>query len=216
MNFIVLILIGSNIVASLKGFKDSFFFNQYKFNVSSIQRGEQYRLYSSGFLHVDYMHLGFNMFGLYMFSDVVLYDFTNLQFLFIYGASLLAGNYMSLMIHKNEPYYSAVGASGAVTGIVYSAIVLAPNMDMNLIILPFIPIKGYIFGVLYLGYSIYGMKNQVGNVGHTAHLGGAIAGYVLTILMEPSVLQIHPFQVLFLAVPIVALWVLHKRGKLNF
>lgn len=215
MNFLVVALIASNIMVSLKGFKEPFFFNKYKFNVLSIQKGEQYRLFSSGFLHVDYMHLAFNMFALYMFSNVVTYQFSTLQYLFIYGASLLAGNYLSLTIHKNEPYYTAVGASGAVTGIVYSAIVLAPDMSLYMMLIP-IPIKAYIFGVLYLGYSIYGMKNQVGSVGHTAHIGGAIAGYVLTILMQPEVLQMHLFKVLFLAVPIVALWILHKKGKLNF
>ena len=94
-------------------------------------------------------------------------------FLAIYFGSLLAGSLYSYSYHKKEPYYSAVGASGAVSGVVYSCIMLYPEMELGLILIP-IPIPGYIFGVLYLLYSIYGMKNRVGNIGHSAHLGGAI------------------------------------------
>ncbi|WP_033194673.1 rhomboid family intramembrane serine protease [Ochrovirga pacifica] len=210
MNFIVIALIAANILASLKGFKEQFFFNKYKFSVLSIQKGEQYRLFSSGFLHVDYFHLGFNMYALYLFSGTVLYSFSSVQFLLVYGVSLLAGNYLSLFVHKNDPYYSAVGASGAVTGIVYSSIVLFPDMKLYLLLIP-IPIKGYFFGIAYLLYSIYGMRNQVGNVGHTAHIGGAVAGYLLTIVMQPSVFYQHPVEVLLMAIPIVILWGLHLK-----
>ena len=211
MKFVVIILILANVLFSLQGFKDIVFFNKYKFNVLSIQRGDKYRFFSSGFLHVDYMHLGFNMYALYLFSDTVLSYFSVPQYLLIYTFSLLAGNYFSLMIHKSEPYYSAVGASGAVTGIVYASIVLFPNMEMYIFPIP-IAIKGYVFGIGYLFYSIYGMKNQIGNVGHTAHIGGAIAGYVITILLMPSVLQMNPLQTFLLAIPIIILLVLQKKN----
>lgn len=171
-------------------------------------------MFMSGFLHVDYLHLGFNMYALYLFSGQLLYAFSNFQFILVYCLSLLAGNYLALTIHKNQAYYSAVGASGAVTGIVYACVVLYPDMELFLMLIP-IPIKGYIFGVGYLFYSIYGMKKQLGNVGHTAHIGGAIAGYVFTILIKQEVLQLHPFKVLLLAIPIVVLWVLHKKQLLN-
>lgn len=211
MKFIVIALIAANVLCSLQGFKDRMFFNKYKFNVLAVQRGEKIRLFSSGFLHADYMHLGFNMYALYLFSGTVLMYFNEFKYLLIYGLSLLAGNLLSLVIHKSEGYYSAVGASGAVTGIVYASIVLFPDMELYIFPLP-IAIKGYVFGIGYLFYSIYGMKNQVGNVGHTAHIGGAIAGYVLTILLMPNVLQVHPLQTLLLAVPIVVLLVLQKKN----
>ncbi|NIJ44793.1 membrane associated rhomboid family serine protease [Wenyingzhuangia heitensis] len=211
MKFISIALIVANVLFSIQGFKDLVFFNKYKFSVLAVQRGEKYRLFSSGFLHADYMHLGFNMFALYLFSETVLNYFSPLQYLIIYGLSLLAGNYLSLLIHKSESYYTAVGASGAVTGIVYASIVLFPDMSLYIFPLP-IAIKGYVFGIGYLFYSIYGMKNQVGNIGHTAHLGGAVAGYVLSIVFMPSVLQVHSLQTLLLAVPIVVLIVLQKKN----
>ena len=211
MNLIVIGLIIANVIVSLQGFKDLVFFNKYKFNVLSIQKGEKFRMISSGFLHADYIHLGFNMYALYLFSNTVLHFFSPLQYLGIYVLSLLAGNYLSLILNKNNPYYSAVGASGAVTGIVYASIVLYPEMQLYIFPLP-IAISGYIFGIGYLFYSMYGMKNQSGNIGHSAHIGGAIAGYIATILMMPNVLQTGTLQVVLLAIPIVVLLVMQKKN----
>ncbi|GGF67351.1 rhomboid family intramembrane serine protease [Wenyingzhuangia marina] len=211
MNLIVIGLIIANVIVSLQGFKDLVFFNKYKFNVLSIQKGEKFRMISSGFLHADYIHLGFNMYALYLFSNTVLHFFSPLQYLGIYVLSLLAGNYLSLILNKNNPYYSAVGASGSVTGIVYASIVLYPEMQLYIFPLP-IAIPGYIFGIGYLFYSMYGMKNQSGNIGHSAHIGGAIAGYIATILMMPNVLQTGTLQVVLLAIPIVVLLVMQKKN----
>ncbi len=214
MKFTVIGLIIANVLVSLQGFKDTTFFNKYKFSVLGIKNGEQFRLFSSGFLHVDYFHLGFNMYALYLFSNTVLHFFSVPQYLFIYFLSLLAGNYLSFLMHKSDSYYSAVGASGAVTGIVYASIVLYPDISLYLMFIP-IPIKGYIFGIGYLLYSIYGMKNQVGNVGHSAHIGGAIAGYVITVLLMPSVFTRNPLQTFLLAVPIVLILILQKKEFFN-
>lgn len=211
MNLIVIGLIIANVIVSLQGFKDLVFFNKYKFNVLSVQKGEKFRMITSGFLHADYIHLGFNMYALYLFSNTVLHFFSPLQYLGIYVLSLLAGNYLSLILNKNNMYYSAVGASGAVTGIVYASIVLYPEMQLYIFPLP-IAIPGYVFGIGYLFYSMYGMKNQLGNIGHSAHIGGAIAGYIATILMMPSVLQTGTLQVVLLAIPIVVLLVMQKKN----
>ena len=211
MNLIIGILIVANVLLSIKGFKDLAFFNKYKFSVLDVKKGEKYRLFSSGFLHVDYIHLGFNMYALYLFSNSVLYYFSDLQYLLIYGLSLFAGNYLSLMIHKSNAYYSAVGASGAVTGIVYSSIVLFPDMELYLMFIP-IPIKAYVFGIGYLFYSFYGMKKQLGNIGHTAHIGGAVTGYVLTLVFMPSVFQRNTLEVVLLAIPIIVLLILQKKN----
>lgn len=211
MNLIVIGLIAANVIMSLQGFKNLVFFNKYKFNVLAVQRGENYRMISSGFLHADYIHLGFNMYALYLFSNTVLHFFNPIQYLGIYTLSLLAGNYLSLFLNKDNAYYSAVGASGAVTGIIYASIVLYPEMRLYIFPLP-IAIPGYVFGIGYLFYSIYGMKNQVGNIGHSAHIGGAIAGYIATILLKPSVLQTGTLQVILLAIPIVVLLVMQKKN----
>lgn len=213
MNLIVISLIAANVLTSMQGFRDNTFFNQYKFNVLAVQRGQKYRMFTSGFLHADYIHLGFNMYALYLFSHTMLYFFNPLEFLGVYALSLFSGSYLSLQINKNNGYYSAVGASGAVSGIVYSSIVLLPEMKLSLMLLP-IPIPGYIFGIGYLFYSIYGMKKQLGNVGHSAHIGGAVTGYLVTIFLRPGVLQTNTFEVLLLAIPIVILLILQKRNLL--
>ena len=193
---------------SLKGFDDRLFFEKYKFNVGSIRRGEQIRMFSSGFLHVDTKHLLFNMITLFFFAHTVIRELGNINFITIYIASLVFGNLLSLYFHKDEFWYSAVGASGAVTGVLYAAILIEPSLRIN-----FIP--GYIFGVGYLLYSIYGMKNRIGNIGHDAHFGGAVGGYAVTLILVPSLFKTDLGHVGLLAIPIIILFVLYKMGKLN-
>ncbi|QNJ98971.1 rhomboid family intramembrane serine protease [Constantimarinum furrinae] len=206
-------IILANVIISIKGFSDFSFFEKYKFNIAGIRRGEQIRMFSSGFLHADYAHLFFNMFTFYFFADVVLAEVGVAKFLSIYLGALLVGNLLSLYFHKDEYHYSAVGASGAVTGILYAAILFEPDMSLYLYFIP-IPIPAWVFGILYLAYSIYGMKSRQGNIGHDAHFGGAIAGYILGIAFVPSLLQTDLWLIGLLAVPIIALLILHKLGKI--
>lgn len=212
-NLFLIAIIAANVLFSWKGFEDQFFFRKYEFHVGRIRSGEQVRMISSGFLHVDIMHLAFNMIALYSFGGVITQSFGNLYFIIIYFASLILGNLLTMVFHKNDYNYRAVGASGAVTGIIYAAILLYPDMGIYMFFIP-IAIPAYIFGFLYLMYSIYGMKSQNDNIGHTAHFGGAIAGYVLTLLKEPSLIINSSFIVILLAVPIVILFIMAKRGKL--
>jgi membrane associated rhomboid family serine protease len=152
------------------------------------------------------------MLTLYFFSNVVLYDLGPLGFLLVYLASLIVGNLLSYFFHKDDDRYTAVGASGAVMGILYSAILLRPDMMLGLFFI--IPIPAYVFGIGYLLYTIYGMKRQLGNIGHDAHFGGAVGGYVLTLILAPWVFQEHLLMVLLLAVPILILFILQKTGKI--
>ena len=213
ISIFTLIIIGLNVLCSLKGFKDRSFFETYKFNVGGIKRGEQVRMLVSGFLHVDLQHLLINMITFYFFADKVIYYVGPFYFFLIYFGSLIFGNLLSYYFHKNEAYYSAVGASGAVTGILYAAILLNPGMELYLYFIP-IPIPSYVVGVGYMLYSIYGMKSRVGNIGHDAHFGGAIGGYVLTLLIAPQVLETHLWMVIVLAIPILILFVMHKNNKI--
>lgn len=204
MSQIILALIVANVLVSVKGFGDVAFFERFKFQVAKIQSGEKFRMFSSAFLHANWLHLGLNMYALWLFGKIVIDNFSTLNFLIIYFGSLLAGSLYSLQKHKSEPFYSAIGASGAVLGIVFSAIVLAPSMELIMLPIP-IPLPGYIFGIGYLLYSIYGMKNQTGSVGHAAHLGGAIAGYSLTLLLKPATLQSNTLTISAIGFIIVAL-----------
>ena len=149
----LIILIGITIIFSFKGFEDSYFFSKYQFHVGSIRKGEHIRMITSGFLHADIAHLAFNMLSLYFFAPVVYGELGNYSFLLIYFASLIFGSMLTLYFHKNDYYYRAIGASGAVTGIIYSAILLDSNLQIFLFFIP-IPIPAYLFGIGYLLYSI--------------------------------------------------------------
>lgn len=212
MNQFVLGIIIANVLISIKGFNEYAFLDKYKFQVGKILGGEKVRMFTSGFLHVDWMHLGFNMYALYLFGGIVAGFMGNINFLIIYLGSLLAGNMYSIFYHKNEPYYSAVGASGAVSGILYAAILLYPDMTLMLFPLP-IPIPAYIFGVGYLIYSIYGMKKQLGNIGHSAHLGGAIGGFVIALILMPNLIFQQTLMVGLLAIPIILLLLFGSKLK---
>ncbi|MFT5077796.1 MAG: membrane associated rhomboid family serine protease [Planctomycetota bacterium] len=207
-----LVIIAANILISIKGFNDFSFFEKYKFNIASIRRGEHIRMFSSGFLHADFSHLLFNMLTLYFFAGVVIDALGTPKFVIIYVASLIVGSLLSFYFNKDKYHYSAIGASGAVTGILYAAILFVPNAKLYLFFA--IPIPAWLFGVAYLLYSIYGMKNKVGNIGHDAHFGGAIAGYVLTLAFAPGLIAHSTWIVVLLAVPILLLFILHKLGKL--
>jgi len=214
LGMVTIVIIASNVIMSFKGFDDRLFFEKYKFNIGSIRRGEQIRMISSGFLHADTTHLLMNMVTLYFFAGTVINQLGNFNFVIIYIASLIFGNLLSLYFHKDEYWYSAIGASGAVTGILYAAILLEPSMSLYMFFIP-IPIPGYVFGIGYLLYSIYGIKNRVGNIGHDAHFGGAVGGYALTLLLMPSLFKTDIGHVGLLAIPIIILYVMHKTGKLR-
>src|SRR5690606_20667358 len=127
LHIATIIIIAANVIISMKGFNDFSFFEKYKFNIAGIRSGEQVRMFSSAFLHVDFAHLLFNMLTLYFFANIVILNVGVTYFLIIYVASLLVGNLLSFYFHKDEYHYSAVGASGAVMGILYSAILFYPD-----------------------------------------------------------------------------------------
>jgi membrane associated rhomboid family serine protease len=213
MNLLLIVIIVLNAIVSFKGFEDTAFFRKFDFHIGSIRAGEQIRMISSAFLHADLSHLAFNMLTLYFFAPIVYGALGNFSFGLIYLGSLVFGSLLTLYFHLNEYSYRAIGASGAVTGILYSAILLQPDMSLFLFFIP-IPIPAYLFGIGYLLYSIYGIKSKRDNIGHTAHFGGAIGGYVFTLVKEPHLLTDSLTMVVLLAIPIVLLFVLAKKGKL--
>lgn len=212
MNTILIAIIAINVLISYKGFNDLSFFRKYEFHVGSIRSGEQIRMISSGFLHADLTHLIFNILTLWFFAPVVSSYLGNFSFGLIYFGSLIFGSLLTMVFHKNDYGYRAVGASGAVTGVLYSAILLQPDMMLGIFFI--IPIPAYLFGILYLLYSIYGMKAKNDNIGHTAHFGGAIGGYLITLIKDPQLFVDHTLMVVLLAIPIVILFVMEKTGKL--
>lgn len=199
-----LILIIANIAFSYKGFTNETFFDGYKFDVDRIIINKDYkRLITSGFLHVSWMHLIFNMISLYAFSGLIESNLGGLKFLIIYFVSLIGGNLLSLFVHRNHGDYTAVGASGAVCGIIFSSIVLFPGMGIGFFLLPF-SIPSWFFGILYVLYSIYGIKSKKDNIGHEAHLGGALIGMTVALILEPSAFLENYMTILIIAIPTIA------------
>lgn len=205
-------IIIANVIVSFKGFNDISFFRKNEFHIGSIENGEKYRMFTSAFLHVDMMHLAFNMITFYFFAPAVIHSLGHWSFMLVYFGSLFLGNFLTLYLEKDNYNYRAVGASGAVTGIIYSAILFNPDAKLYLFFA--LPIPAYLFGIGYLLYSIYGMKAQNDNIGHTAHFGGAIGGYLITLFLAPYLLQTSTKMVILLAIPIVVLFYMMKNKKI--
>lgn len=206
---IVYIIIVITSVISFIAFNNQALFEQYKFNVGAIQNRKEYiRLLSAGFLHADFLHLALNMYVLYMFSPNILYAFGVAGFLIIYVGSILLGNLFSLLIYKNRGWYSAIGASGGVAGIIFASVSLNPELSsIGIIFIPGIGIPGYVFGLLYFSYSVYSMLNPRANdnIGHAAHLGGAFFGLVYTIAVFPQNAVENAFFLFIMALPLLYL-----------
>lgn len=187
----IIILLTSAI--SIPAFSNRAFFDKMKFNAFIIKENKQwYRFISYGLIHADWMHLLINMFVLYSFGEQVemmfIYIFGlkgTILFLILYVSAIFISAYPSYEKHKNNSWYNAVGASGAVSAILFSSILLLPSSNIYLLFIPS-PIPAVIFGILYLIYSAYMAKKAVDNIGHDAHFWGAIYGLTFPIVLKPS------------------------------
>ena len=139
------------------------------------QRKEYFRLISSGFLHADWMHFAFNMFSLYSFGNHIEKYYTATNLLLIYFASIVGGNVLSLILYRNT-LYRAIGASGGVCGVIYASIFMIPGGSIMILPIPF-PIPSWVYAILFLLISFYGMRSARDNVGHVAHIGGALIAF---------------------------------------
>ena len=199
-----LLLIIANVGISYKGFTNELFFDGYKFEVDKILINKDYkRLITSGFLHVSWSHLIFNMISLFAFSGLIEGSLGSVKFLLIYFISLIGGDLLSLFVHRNHGDYSSVGASGAICGVIFASIALFPGFGIGFFGLPF-SIPSWVYGILYVLYSIYGIKSKKDNIGHEAHLGGALIGMIVGLLMEPSAIIENYLTILIIVIPSIA------------
>jgi membrane associated rhomboid family serine protease len=201
MNILIIVIIITAIISFMVP-NGSSNFEKYKFSVGAIlQRKEYIRLLTAGFLHADIMHLAFNMLTLYFFGPVVIQIYGNIGFIIVYIGSILLGNIFSLFVYQKQPWYSAIGASGGVSGILFAAIAIAPN-EISVNFLP-----GWIFGTLYFGYSVYMMLNprQHDNIGHAAHLAGAFFGLVYAVANQPEAAMSNSLYIGIMALPLIYL-----------
>lgn len=212
IGILTLLLIITNGITTYKGLQDIAFFNQYLFNVDQILINKDYkRLVTSGFLHANWPHFVFNMITLYLFGKG-LEDYIGIPaFLGLYFTSLIGGNLLALYIHRNHPDHSAIGASGAVSGLVFASIGLFPGMEIGFILIP-VYIPAWLYGIAYVLYSIYGIKTRKDNIGHEAHLGGGIIGLLIAIVINPSVIQTNYLPIILILIPSLAfLYVIIKK-----
>lgn len=169
----------------------------YRYNFSPYQilkRKQWYRLFTHAVLHADWMHLIVNMLVLYSFAIPLRFFFNSafrfmpasLLLLIFYVLAILASSLVSLVKHKDNPNYSAVGASGAVSAVVFACIFFAP-LD-EILFFGVIPIPGILFGVGYLWYSWYMGKKNLDNIGHDAHFYGAIFGFIFPLVLRPELI----------------------------
>lgn len=201
MGIVTLLLIIINSVVTYKGLKNHGFFENYSFEIDKVFINKEYtRMITSGFLHVSWIHLIVNMLSLYFFSNALEVQMGLLKFLLIYFGSLLGGNIFSLIVHKNHGSYSAVGASGAVSGIIFAAIALFPGFGIRFFGIPF-SVPAWLYGIAFVLYAIYGIRSPKDNIGHEAHLGGALTGLIIAIIMEPSSLVYNYLTILIILVP---------------
>ena len=190
-------------LTTYQGLKHSSYQEKYLFHSEKILLGkEYYRLVTSGFLHVNWLHFGLNMLALISFALSIEVMLGIKSFLLIYFLSMLGGSLLALYIHRNHYDYTAVGASGAISGVIASSIILFPESEIGLILIPG-GIKSWIFGLVFILISILGIKSQSDNIGHEAHLGGILTGIVVTSIISPTVFFMNWYIALGMAVPII-------------
>lgn len=176
------LILAVTIVVSLVGFNKPRIVDALLFSTSGVLRRREYwRIATSGLVHADGVHLFFNMFALFFFGPAVEAMKGTSAFLILYGVCLVAGSALSLLEHLRSANYSALGASGAISGVVVAYAVFRPLDQISVF---FIPMPAILFAVLYIVYSWVSVGRRDG-IGHEAHLGGALAGLVLVCLMWP-------------------------------
>ncbi|GAB4278696.1 MAG: rhomboid family intramembrane serine protease [Marinilabiliales bacterium] len=198
MTYIIIVITS---IVSVIAFANRTFFNSLLFNpYQIIHRNEYHRIISHAFLHADYLHLIINMIVLYSFGTAVegAFDYyfglkKNIYFLLLYFGGIVFSSLFSLVKNRNVFEYNAVGASGAVSAVVFTAIFLSPLSEIRLYFA--VPIPGIVFGVLYLAYSFYMSRRKNDFIAHDAHFWGAVFGLIFPVILEPKLFNIFIYQI---------------------
>jgi membrane associated rhomboid family serine protease len=190
------IIIVITAIISVIAFSNHQVFDKLKFNAFIIfHRKEVWRFFTSSLLHADFLHLFMNMYVLFMFGNAVEVYFAfyfpeQYKHILFYGMLYIGGAVLSSLYsfekHKHNLWYNAVGASGAVSAVVFAFIAMEPLQSLQLIFLPGINIPAFIMGFLYMGYSWYMSRKGTDNIGHDAHLFGAIFGFIFVFIIKPE------------------------------
>ena len=194
MSATLIIIIATSLV-SILCFTGTLPFDSLKFSAWDVwHRKRWYQMLSYGLVHGGWGHLLFNMLTLYFFGDVVEKYFQAafgpgtgiILYLLLYVSAIAVSTIGDLVKYKDDPHYSAVGASGAVSAILFASILFEPKMGIYMYFIP-IPIPGYIFAPLYLLYCWWAAKRNMDNIGHSAHFWGAVYGLVFPLICNPQI-----------------------------
>ncbi len=173
------------LITSIYGFNDGQLLGKFMLHPYSIAKGSKYYTFiTSGLIHADWMHLLFNMFTFFFFAFQLEAMIGSWQFALLYFVSLVLSDIPTVLKHKDEFRYSSLGASGAISGVLFSYILFQP---LSIIGVMFIPMPAIVFGVLYLFYCMYMSKNARDHINHDAHFFGALTGLILTVILMPNV-----------------------------
>ncbi|NCD70269.1 rhomboid family intramembrane serine protease [Mucilaginibacter agri] len=184
------------LIASLIAFYNEEFYARCTLHPYSVSRGERiYTLITSGLIHRDWGHLFFNMLSYYFFAFQLEAGYLgHWQFGVLYTASLILSDLPTVQKHKNDQWYHSLGASGAISAVIFSYILFSPLSKMYLMLIP-VPIPAILFGVIYLVYCAWASKQSRDNINHDAHFFGAISGLAITILLYHQIIPefLHQF-----------------------
>ena len=199
-----LLIIVITAITSFLAFNNSELLQKFVFTPYIVARNkEYYRFFSSGLIHANLVHLLLNLYVLYIFGTGVEHAFKaimssvgNTLYLGMYILAIGFSELYSFYKHRDNPRYSSLGASGAVSAVVFASILIDPMRGIGLIIIPGVYIPGVIAGVLYLVYSAYMSKKNADNIGHNAHFYGALFGFIFPLFFEPQLFIAFLSQIL--------------------
>nr|WP_294876426.1 rhomboid family intramembrane serine protease [uncultured Pedobacter sp.] len=184
------------IITSIYAFNDPGLFGKFMLHPYSVSRKHKvYTLVTSGLIHADWMHLIFNMMTFFFFAFQLEAMIGSWQFGVVYFMGLILSDIPSVIKHKNDMWYNSLGASGAISAVLFSYILFQPFSSMIIFPLP-IPIWAIIFGPLYLLYCVYASRQSRDNINHDAHFFGALAGLIVTVLIVPGAIPHFLSQIL--------------------
>ncbi len=204
-------IIGITSAVTLYAFKNNIFFEKSLFSIDAILgSNDYYRILSSVFVHANWGHLFFNMFSFYAFATgiEVKYGFKVTAYLYLYSG--LGAGLLSLLLHRHDKNYRAVGASGAVCGIIFASIFLIPGGSIIVFPLP-IPIPAWAYAILFVFGSIYATNRMAGGIAHDAHLGGALTGILTAGTIDSNALKANTLLLGAVVIPIILFFVFNRQ-----
>lgn len=205
---VTLAILAITVIVSLSAFSDQRLFSRLLFEPFVVKaRGEWYRFVTHAFIHANWPHLLVNMFVLYGFGQQVepmlgwvTGGSSALPYIMLYVGGILFSSLPAYKKHLHDPNYRAVGASGAVSAVLFAMIIMVPSAPIGFLFFP-VPVPAWLFGLLYLAYSWYMDKRNEDNVAHDAHFFGALFGVAFMLIIEPGLLRnlVSQLQLTFLA-----------------